>query len=224
MIAWELFEAWDVTKIVERSEIPYREPENLHYYLVRGFRPFDIRRDTFARTARSPLFTADTVLHGDPAAHPLLKPAQITTARYQPGRVEYECFIDQNRRAAGVSGSAAAEGVELLPEGATSRHAKPAADDRAERQRKRRAALKAAKVAKDTKENSNVRSAGRNGHQDPTGARHKHPSPATLQARERRRRKAFGLPLGKAGRPRHAKPSKAALYQRARRQRLRAKS
>ncbi len=54
--------------------------------------------------------------------------------------------------------------------------------------------------------------------------RQKHPSPTTLRARERRRRKAFGLPLGKPGRPRHAKPSKAALYQRARRQRLRAKS
>ena len=101
----------------------------------------------------------------------------------------------------------------------------------AERQRKRRAALKAAKEAKakskDTTENGHaVTRTGRNGHQDPAEGKTEEPKPngskgARASASESVRhaaRKSQEDPVM------HAKPSKDALYQRARRERLRAKA
>ena len=118
-VARMLFDRWDVTENVERCINGYkRTPTSTSPILVKGLTHLSTSGVThLPRAAHWPLFTPDTVLHGDPAAHPLLKPAQITTARYQPVRAECVCFIDQNRRAQASAAQLAAVGVELLPQG-----------------------------------------------------------------------------------------------------------
>lgn len=121
-------------------------------------------------------------------------------------------FIDQNRRAPASAAQLLARGVDLLPEGAPPADTpKPAPMTAAERQRKRRAVLKAAKEAKDTKENSNVRSTGRNGHQDaaegkaeapkpnnPTGARKAPPQGIRPSSRKARKTASCQAKQGRA--------------------------
>ena len=145
-IAWDQFDAWDVTKTSKHRKSLIENRKNPALLLRKAIS--DVSTSVVTRSPRvasSPLFTADTVLHGNPSAHPLLKPAHVITARYRPGRVEYQCFIDQNRRTQASAAQLAAIGTELLPEGAPPADSpKPPPMTATERQRKRRAAIKAA--------------------------------------------------------------------------------